>query len=117
MRNRPGFAKSQLTNADARAKESFDIATKIYNEVRLRLVSLVLKKTTTLIERVLPVNGKISAAYGEKNQSHRQQGFILDCARSTLEGLIVEAIPNTFVTRFPHNHYSAAVHTSCVQTE
>jgi S1/P1 Nuclease len=81
LRNRQGFQRGQLTelaNTDIEAwvKESYEIATKIYNEVRLRLVSLVLKKTTTLIERVLLVKGKIICSVGEgMNQSHRQQGF------------------------------------------
>ena len=53
LRNRQEFERSQLTELgstdfESWAKESFEIATKIYNEVRLRLVSLVLKKTTTL---------------------------------------------------------------------
>ena len=49
MRNRPGFARSQLTElqstkAESWAKESFEIATKIYNEVRLPSRELGLEK-------------------------------------------------------------------------
>jgi len=71
LRNRQEFQRSQLTeltNTDIEAwvKESYEIATKIYNEVRLRLVSLVLKKTTTLIERVLLVKGKIICRVGRE---------------------------------------------------
>jgi len=53
LRNRQEFQRSQLTevantNIEAWVKESYEIAPKIYNEVRPCLVSLVLKKQRRL---------------------------------------------------------------------
>ena len=67
LRNRQEFQRSQLTeltNTDIEAwvKESYDIATKIYNEVRLCLVSLVLKN-----------NGDYRARSTSQGENHLQR--------------------------------------------